>query len=75
MRSNDDNSDKIIAHKYRNWTTTTAELLSEIIVSGRFCAAENWHRVTVSPQRLEVKAKALKFVVKSNRLKEKVFIS
>lgn len=33
---------------------------------------KNWHRVTASPQRFEVKAEALKFVGKSNILKEKV---
>lgn len=75
MRCNGDNLDKIFVLKYRNLTATNVDLLSEIIVSGSLYAAKNWHEVTLSPQRLEVEAKALKVIVRSGILKEKVFIS
>lgn len=75
MRCNGDSLAKILVHKYCNLTETNVDLLSEIIVSGSLYAVKNWHRVALSLWRLEVKAKALKAIVRSSILKGKVFIS
>lgn len=74
MRCPGDSLDKILVHKYCNLTETNVDPLSEVIAPGSLDAAKNWDRVTLSPQRLEVEAKALKVIVRSSILKGKVFI-
>lgn len=71
MRCNGDSLDKILVHKYHNLTETNVDLLSEIIVSGSLCAAKNWHRVTLSLQRLRSKQKHLKSLWKAVHWREK----
>lgn len=74
MRCNGDTLEKILEHKYHNMSETNVDLLSEIIVSGSLYAVKNWHEVTLSLKRLEVKAIALKVIVRNNIPKGKVFI-